>query len=110
MRKIYKGGSNMPEATSGLIYTFGPMIVMLGLLYFLIIKPQQKRQREVMSMREGIQLGDSITTIGGLIGKVVKMEDEKITIETSTDFNKIEILRRAISYKNTEDEAVVNEE
>ena len=36
----------MPEATSGLIYTFGPMIVMLGLLYFLIIKPQQKRQRE----------------------------------------------------------------
>ena len=49
--------------------------------YFFIIRPQKKQEKEIREMRDGLQVGDEITTIGGIIGKIVSIKEETITIE-----------------------------
>ena len=73
------------------------MIVgMLAILYFFMIRPQKKQEKETAAMRNALQVGDEITTIGGIIGKIVSMKDETVLIETSNERNKIRILRTAV--------------
>ena len=73
------------------------MIVLgIGALYFLMIRPQKKQEKEAANMRNSLSVGDEITTIGGIIGKVVSIKEETVTIETSHDRTKIRILRSAV--------------
>ena len=73
------------------------MIVgMLALLYFFMIRPQKKQEKEVASMRNSLMVGDEITTIGGIIGKIVSIKDETLVLETSRDGTKIRILKSAV--------------
>ena len=65
--------------------------------YFFIIRPQKKQEKETASMRDSIQVGDEITTIGGIIGKVVSIKDETLVLETTRDCTKIRILKTAVS-------------
>jgi preprotein translocase subunit YajC len=66
-------------------------------MYFLLIRPQKKREKSITQMRNSLSIGDDIITIGGICGKIVKIKDEKITIEVGTDKTKFEIMRWAIS-------------
>ena len=66
------------------------------IVYFLMIRPQKKQEKETRDMRDNLQVGDEITTIGGIIGKIVSIKEETITIETSHDRTKIRFLRSAV--------------
>ena len=72
------------------------MVGMLVLMYFLMIRPQKKKEREDAAMRDSLMVGDEITTIGGIIGRVVSIKDETCVIETSRDCTRIRILKTAI--------------
>ena len=72
------------------------IVVMFVALYFLMIRPQKKQEKQVNDMRNNLQVGDEITTIGGVIGKIVSIKEETITIETSHDRTKIRFLRSAV--------------
>ena len=77
------------------------MIIMLvGLLvvmYFVMIRPQKKQEKEQNDMRNNLAVGDEITTIGGIIGKIVSIKEETCVIETSHERTKIRILKTAVS-------------
>ena len=72
------------------------MVVIFAAMYFLMIRPQKKQEREVNNMRNNLQVGDEITTIGGIIGKIVSIKEETVMIETGHDRTKIRILRTAV--------------
>ena len=78
------------------IFSFLLIIVMFVALYFFMIRPQKKQEKAQNDMRNNLQVGDEITTIGGIIGKVVSIKEETVTIETSHDRTKIRILRSAV--------------
>ena len=73
------------------------MVVMVAVFYFLLIRPENKRKKEAESMRNAVKTGDQITTIGGIIGTVVSVKDDKIVIETSADQVRIEFGKWALS-------------
>ena len=70
--------------------------VMFVALYFFMIRPQKKQEKEIANMRNNLQVGDEITTIGGIIGKIVSIKEETVMIETGHDRMKIRILRSAV--------------
>ena len=72
------------------------IVVMFVALYFFMIRPQKKQEKQQNDMRNNLQVGDEITTIGGIIGKIVSIKEETVTIETSHDRTKIRILRSAV--------------
>ena len=69
---------------------------MFVLLYFFMIRPQKKQERETNEMRNNLKVGDEITTIGGIIGKIISIKDETVMIETGHDRTKIRILKTAV--------------
>ena len=69
---------------------------MIGLMYFLMIRPQKKREKEDAAMRNALAVGDEVTTIGGIIGKVISIKDETFVLETTKDRTKIRFLKGAI--------------
>ena len=69
---------------------------MLVLVYFFMLRPQKKKEKEDAAMRDNLMVGDEITTIGGIIGRVVSIKDETCVIETSRDCTRIRILKTAI--------------
>ena len=73
------------------------MIAVFGVvMYFFMYRPQKKQEKEVNNMRNNLQVGDEITTIGGIIGKIVSIKEETIMIETGHDRTKIRLLRTAV--------------
>ena len=77
--------------------TMGLLVVLLVAMYFFMIRPQKKQEKETANMRNNLTVGDEITTIGGIIGKVVSIKDETCVIETTKDRTHIRILKSAIS-------------
>ena len=77
------------------------MVAMFALMYFFMIRPQKKKQKEEQEMRDSIQIGDEITTIGGIMGRVVTVKDDSIVIETGTDRTKLKMQRWAIQTNET---------
>ena len=76
--------------------SFGIIAIMFVGVYFLMIRPQKKQEKEVNNMRNALVVGDEITTIGGIIGKIVSIKDETLVLETSRDGTKIRILKSAV--------------
>lgn len=74
----------------GLIGTFLPFVVVILLLYFMMIRPQRKRDKEAKAMIEALKVGDKIVTIGGICGKITKIKDEYIFLETGSVGNPAE--------------------
>lgn len=72
------------------------LVVCVVAFYFFLIRPQRKQEKEAAAMRNNLHVGDEITTIGGIIGQIVSMKDETITIETSKDRTKIRFLKSAV--------------
>ena len=77
------------------------IVAMLGIFYFLLIRPENKRKKEAERTRNSVKTGDEITTIGGIVGKVVSVKDDKIVIETSADQVRLELMKWAISSNDT---------
>ena len=73
------------------------LVVMFGAMYFLTIRPQKKRQQEEQKLRDSVQIGDDITTIGGIVGTIVELDDDFVTFETGEDRVRIKISKWGIS-------------
>ena len=73
------------------------LVLLFAVMYFLMIRPQKKRERETKAMRAGIGVGDEIVTIGGLCCKVVKTKEESIVVQVGPDKVKMEFMRWAVS-------------
>jgi preprotein translocase subunit YajC len=85
------------STTGSTIITVIMLVAMVVVFYFFGIRPQKKQEKETAAMRNGLQVGDEITTIGGIIGKVVSIKDETCVIETSRERTKIRILKSAVA-------------
>ncbi len=77
------------------------MVGLFAVMYFMTIRPQKKRQKEEQEMRNAVEVGDDITTIGGICGKVVTVKENHLIIETGADRNRMQITRWAVQQNNT---------
>ena len=93
------------NAAGGMGTTLIMLLVMIGVFYFMLIRPENKRKKEAEAMRGAVKTGDKITTIGGVIGTVVNVKEDKIVIETSADQVRMELAKWAISSNETAAEA-----
>ena len=78
-------------------YTIIMLIVMVAIMYFLMIRPENKRKKKAQEMRDSLKKGDVITSIGGIIGKIVSVGKDTIVIETSDDRVRMELTKWAVS-------------
>ncbi|MBR3978014.1 MAG: preprotein translocase subunit YajC [Oscillospiraceae bacterium] len=89
-----QGGNQM-------ISTVLMLVIMVGVFYFMLIRPENKRKKEAEELRSNVKVGDQITTIGGIVGTVVSVKDEKFVIETGADRVRIEFQKWALSTNET---------
>ena len=80
----------------GGIVTIVMLVAMVALFYFFMYRPQKKREKEEKSLRDNLQAGDEVTTIGGIIGKVVSIKEETFLLETGRDKVRIRFLKSAV--------------
>lgn len=83
------------------------LVITLGFLlffYFMIIRPQQKREKKVNAMRKALKVGDQVVTIGGIYGKVIKVKEESVTIEVGADKTKLVVAKWGIANLASEEE------
>lgn len=81
------------------------LIIMFAVMYFTMIRPENKRKKQADEMRSNLKKGDVITTIGGIVGKIIMLNEETIIIETSDDRVRMELARWAVSVNNTQQAA-----
>lgn len=84
------------DATGQLIMTIGMLVVMVAVFYFMIIRPQKKQEKETAKMLDELTPGDTISTVGGIIGVVLKVKDDMVLIETGADRTRIQIAKWAV--------------
>ena len=87
------------EASSSLLVILVqmlPLVLVLVIMYFMLIRPQRKKEKKIQEMRNNLQVGDEIITSGGIIGRVVSLREDTILIETGSDRSKIRIKRWAV--------------
>ena len=84
------------SSTSSLLFSLLPIVLLFVLMWFIMIRPQKKKEKETQNMRKSVQIGDEITTIGGIVGIIVKKSDDTIVIETGGDRSKLRVKLWAI--------------
>lgn len=87
-------------STDGNLLTMLPMLLIIGIMIvFMVVssRKQKKQDKEIEDMRNNLQVGDEVTSIGGIIGRIVSIKEETCVIETSRDGTKIRLLKSAIS-------------
>ena len=77
------------------------IVIMIADMYFLMIRPENKKKKAADEMRSSLKVGDEITTIGGIVGKIVHVTDDNIVIETSDDRVRMELAKWAVSTNNS---------
>jgi len=87
--------------TGSWVLTVGYLVVIVGVMYFLLIRPQRKKTKEEKKMRDSLQVGDDIVTIGGIYGKVISLKEDTIVIESKSDHSKMTIARWALQQNLT---------
>ena len=90
-----------PVAGGGLTSTIIMLVVMVGIFYFMLIRPENKRKKEAEQLRSSVKVGDQVTTIGGIVGTVVSVKEDKFVMETSADQVRIEFVKWALSTNDT---------
>lgn len=83
----------MDQGTSTILM----LVVMIAIFYFMLIRPENKRKKQAQEMRDSLKKGDVITTIGGIVGKIVTVNQDTIVIETSEDRVRMELTKWAVS-------------
>ena len=84
------------------------LVLMFAVLYFFMIRPENKRKKEAQNLRDSLNVGDVITTIGGIVGTICKVDESTIVIETGADRVRIEFTKWAVSTKNVAAEQPTN--
>ena len=84
------------NTAGGGLMTIIMLVLMIALFYFFLYSPQKKQEKETKAMRDSLAVGDEVTTIGGIIGKIVSIKDETVLIETGRDKVRIRFLRSAV--------------
>lgn len=79
------------------LISFIPLILVFVVMYFLMIRPQKKKDKQIQDMRNSLQVGDEIVTIGGICGKIVKTKEDTIVIAVGADKVKFEMMRWSVS-------------
>ena len=87
----------LTTTTESYISLFFTLALMLVLLYFMIYRPQKKQEKKDAAMRAAQEIGDQVTTIGGIVGRVVAIKDDTFVLETGADRVKIRFIKNAIS-------------
>lgn len=94
----------LEKATGGMVGLL-PMIAIYGgiiaIMYFILIRPQRKKQKEEKKMRENLQVGDEVITIGGVYGRVISLKPESFVIESKSDHSKLTFARWALQQNLT---------
>ena len=83
------------------VMSFAPILVVIVVFYFMLIRPQQKKDKEDRAMRENLEIGDEIVTMGGIVGLVVSIKEDTVVIETGSDRSKIRIAKWAVAQNVT---------
>ena len=105
MQFIFKSltaGAN-PGDMGSLLMTVGMIVVLIVVFYFFLYRPQKKQEKETADMRKSIELGDVVSTVGGIIGVVVRIKDDMLLIESGADRTRIQIQKWAV--RNIEERA-----
>ena len=93
------------DAFSGILM----LVLMVAVFYFLLIRPENKRKKEAENMRSKMKVGDNVTTIGGITGKVVSIKDDSFVLESGADQVRIEFKKWGLSSNDTADAAAKEE-
>ena len=91
--------------TAGMSSSIIMLVAMLAIFYFMLIRPENKRKKEAEQMRSSVRNGDKIVTIGGIVGTVVNVKEDRIVLETGADQVRIEFAKWAISSNETAEAA-----
>ena len=89
-------GTTETTSTWATLGTFLPFLLLIPIFYFLMYRPQKKQEKETAQMRNNLTIGDEVVTIGGIMGRVVKVKDDYVVIETGSDRTKIKFRKSAI--------------
>lgn len=89
-----------------MLVTFVPLVLMLVVFYFLLIRPEKKRAAKMKEMLDNLQVADEVVTTGGIIGRVLSVKEDTVLIETGGDRTRIRILRSSIAENRTVHENV----
>ncbi|MDR0943831.1 MAG: preprotein translocase subunit YajC [Ruminococcus sp.] len=87
--------------SGSIVYTLVMLVLMIVVFYFLLIRPQKKKEKAAKVLRDSMQIGDEVTTIGGITGIVVKITEDAVVVETGGDRSKIRVKKWAISENAT---------
>ena len=90
------------EGTASFMSMILPLVILIAVFYFLLIRPENKKKKAAAKMRSELAVGDEITTIGGIVGTICQVKEDTIVIETSADRVLIEFTKWAISTKGTQ--------
>lgn len=101
-------GGNIPAGAS-LGSTLLMLALMIGIFYFMLIRPENKRKKESEAMRNSLKVGDKVITIGGIVGVIVNIKEDKVVIETSADQVRMELAKWGISSNETANERAQEE-
>lgn len=106
---IAEASADQAEQASGngvlsILSMLVPLALMVLIFYFLIIRPEKKRNKETQAMLDSIQVADEVITNGGIIGRVLSVQKDTVLIETGSDRTKIRVVKNAIAKNNTEHE------
>ena len=86
-------------STADMLLQLLPFVLIILVFYFILIRPQRKRDKEDEAMRNNLEVGDVITTRGGIVGKITNIKDDQLTIQTRSDSVKIRVMRWAVAKK-----------
>ena len=92
------------------LLTIGMLVLVVVFFYFFLIRPQKKQEKEAANMRNSLEIGDEVITIGGIIGQIVKIKGETVTIATGKDRTTLRFLRTAIREVTVKINAPVQDE
>ncbi len=93
---LLEGETTTTPTGGGSWVTIVMLIAVVVFFYFFLIRPQKKQEKEANNMRNSLEIGDEVVTIGGIIGQIVSIKGDTVTIATSKDRNKIRFLKSAI--------------
>lgn len=90
-------GTSSDGSTLGSFSYIIMIVLMFAVFYFFLIRPENKKKKKLNEMRNNLEVGDTVTTIGGLMGKIVSIKDDTVTFETGEDRVRIQVTKWAIS-------------
>lgn len=93
--------ANEQPTTGSLLMSFLPLVLVLIVFYFFLIRPQKKKEKKDADMRNNLQVGDEVVTVGGIVGIVFQVKEDTVVVETGGDRSKIRVKKWAIAQNLT---------